>query len=312
MGLDPIRCAVGPRADAGTARELLLERFPALADAAATALDERFARGEIVRPDGSPWAAGDVLRPGDVLWFHREPRPEQVPDVALPVLAHDEHLLVIDKPHDMATIPRGVHVLSSALVRLRRRTGITDLVPLHRLDRLTAGVLAFGVRREERADYQTLFARGAVRKTYRAVVADRLCDLEVGEDLLLRDRLDKPHGSLQALVLDGEPNAETALRVLAVAGEGHGRRALLELRPRTGRTHQLRVQLASRGWPILGDDLYPIVRRDPPALPLQLLAARLAFTDPVTGQERDLVSGRQLALESEEPDGPGALTTLVP
>src|SRR5690625_6997950 len=55
---------------------------------------------------------------------------------ALPIFLHrDDHLLVLDKPHDMATMPRGAHVLSSALVRLRRATGITTLSPLHRLDR---------------------------------------------------------------------------------------------------------------------------------------------------------------------------------
>ena len=64
------------------------------------------------------------MRPGDELWFHRELRPEAIPDVELPVLHLDDHLLVIDKPHDMATMPRGAHVLASALVRLRRETGI--------------------------------------------------------------------------------------------------------------------------------------------------------------------------------------------
>src|SRR5690606_3818412 len=108
--------------------------------------------------------------PGDELWFHRELRAEEVPEVELPVLLRDEHLLVLDKPHDMATMPRGAHVLSSALVRLRRRTGLVELSPLHRLDRRTAGVLAFGVRAQERAAYQGLFARGEVDKEYRARV----------------------------------------------------------------------------------------------------------------------------------------------
>lgn len=279
--------------EAPGALEALLARFPALADPGATALAARFATGEIVDADGRAWGVEDPVRPGDELWFHRELRPESIPDVELPVLHQDDHLLVIDKPHDMATMPRGAHVLSSALVRLRRETGIETLAPLHRLDRRTAGVLAFGIRPEERPAYQQLFADRDVDKEYEALVAPTAaCTLALaaGERTVLRDRLVKERGELRTQVLPGEPNAETVLEVLSTREDDVRH---LRLAPRTGRTHQLRAQLAARGAPILGEDLYP----DPvpeSGMPLQLLARRLAFEDPLTAEPREFTSAREL------------------
>ncbi|MBE9403808.1 pseudouridine synthase [Brachybacterium sp. p3-SID1565] len=296
-GPEPTPAPRGSHVPGTTALAGLRQRYPALADPAATPLEQRFARGDIVRADGTAWAAEDVLQPGDELWFHRELRQEHVPDVDLVILHQDEHLLVADKPHDMATMPRGSHVLSSALVRLRRSTGITTLSPLHRLDRRTAGVLAFGVDPAERSAYQELFARREVRKEYLAWVAPYREGAAVPADLptmvgartVVRDRLVKEHGDLLARMVAGEPNAITEVEVAAVELDGT---LTLRLRPLTGRTHQLRAQLASRGMPIVGEDLYPTPRD--PVGPLHLLARSLAFTDPVTGQERRFTSALDL------------------
>ncbi len=302
-GLDAVRWQIPRDAGAGPAARMLLARFPALADPDAAPLADRFAGGEIVDAHGRAWAADDIAGPGDELWFHRELREEAVPTDPLPVLFRDEHLLVIDKPHDVATMPRGAHVLSSALVRLRRETGIADLVPLHRLDRRTAGVLAFGVRPEERSAYQQLFARREVDKRYEALVLpgeDCTLPREAGARSQLADRMLKERGVLTAVLAPGEPNALTELEVLAVLEppeappRAAGGALHLGLRPRTGRTHQLRLQLSSRGAPILGEDLYPEPCTDPDG-PLQLLARSLSFTDPVTRQSREFHSRRSLA-----------------
>ncbi|WP_394215625.1 pseudouridine synthase [Brachybacterium vulturis] len=305
-GLDAVRWRVPRDTTAGRgALELLQERFPALADPAATPLSARFAAGEIVDAAGRTWAAEDPAVPGEELWFHRELRPEEVPEIELPVLHRDKHLLVIDKPHDIATMPRGAHILASALVRLRRATGIQSLVPLHRLDRRTAGVLAFGIRPEERSAYQQLFARREVDKAYEAVVApapNSSLPRHPGQRCRLRDRLVTQRGALTTQVLAGEPNAETELEVLAADAAGVLRMGLW---PRTGRTHQLRAQLAARGAPILGEDLYwppqrarPSVDLWPEDLSLQLLARRLAFVDPVTAQRREFRSAQELRTTS--------------
>ena len=117
----------------------------------------------------------------------------------------------MDKPHFLATMPRGRHVAQTALVRLRRELDLPELSPAHRLDRLTAGVLLFTARREVRGAYQTLFAHGLVHKTYLAV-AHGVPDVEL--PTVVRNRIIKRRGVLQATVEPGEPNAETLIEPL--------------------------------------------------------------------------------------------------
>src|SRR5699024_889441 len=164
------------------------------------------------------------------------------------------------------------------------------------------GVLAFGIRPEERPAYQQLFARREVDKRYEALVLPEPSSSlprRPGERRALRDRLDKRRGGLTTRVLTGEPNAVTALEVLAGGAAGALR---MGLRPRTGRTHQLRAPLAARGAPILAEGLYRSPdRARPPAplwpedLPLQLLARGLSFVDPVPGEHREFRSAQELA-----------------
>jgi tRNA pseudouridine32 synthase/23S rRNA pseudouridine746 synthase len=195
--------------------------------------------------------------------------------------------VVADKPHFLATMPRGRHVVQTALVRLRRQLGLPELSPAHRLDRLTAGVLLFTTRRELRGAYQTLFARGAVHKTY---VARAAVDPNVALPRVVRSRIVKRRGDLQAVEEPGEPNAETLVESISADG-------LYRLTPRTGRTHQLRVHMASLELPIYGDPLYPKVidiAVDDFSAPLELLAQRMEFEDPLTGSHRRFVSPRRL------------------
>lgn len=295
-GLAPVRLLVDAAllARSGPARvpDVLLARFPPLADPAATPLAQRVARGDVLRADGTAWGSEDRPAVGDELWFHRERAPEAVPAVHLPVLLHDEHLLAVDKPHDLATTPRGTHVLASALVRLRQETGIEELTPLHRLDRRTAGVLLLGVVPSERAEYQGIFARGEVTKEYEALVADGpRCVTGARQEVALR--LERTRGDLRTRVVEGPPNSRTTVEIGSPRSGGARE---VRLWPATGRTHQLRVHLSHLGMPILGDELYPEPR--PVAESggtLCLLARALCFTDPVTGTPRRLRSTRELA-----------------
>jgi tRNA pseudouridine32 synthase / 23S rRNA pseudouridine746 synthase len=282
-----VRDGLGParlRLRGGSVLEELRSRFGPAAAAKVTA-------GEVVDADGVALDAGSVIPAGSHVYFYRELAAEVPVPFDIPVLHRDDDIVVVDKPHFLATMPRGRHVAQTALVRLRRELDLPGLSPAHRLDRLTAGVLVFTTRREVRGRYQTLFSRGLVRKTYLARASGKPA---VTLPRVVSSRIIKRRGCLQAVTEPGEPNAETLVE--AVGG------GLYRLTPRTGRTHQLRVQMASLGLPIDGDPLYPNVI-DVPAddfsAPLQLLAHSLEFDDPefddpVTGSPRRFVSRRCL------------------
>jgi tRNA pseudouridine32 synthase/23S rRNA pseudouridine746 synthase len=278
----PPRDGLGParlRVHGGPLGEELTRRFGPEVAAKAIA-------GEVVDRRGAVLDPATVLPAGAVVYLYRELRDEVPVPFDIPVLYQDEDIVVADKPHFLATMPRGRHVAQTALVRLRRELGLDELSPAHRLDRLTAGVLLFTARREVRGAYQTMFARGAVHKTYLARAA---VDPNVVLPRVVCSRIVKRRGNFQAIEEPGEPNAET---LVELSPDG-----LYRLTPRTGRTHQLRVQMASLGLPIYGDPLYPNVvevAADDFSTPLQLLAQRMEFDDPLSGTRREFVSRRQL------------------
>lgn len=279
----PVRDGLGPA-------RVRLRGGPVLAELTARfggAARSKVLAGEVVDADGLPVDEATVLPAGASVYLYRE-LPEEVPvPFDIPVLHRDADIVVVDKPHFVATMPRGRHVAQTALVRLRRELGLPELSPAHRLDRLTAGVLLFTARREVRGAYQTLFSRGLVRKTYLARAA---VDPALVLPRVVRSRIIKRRGVLQAGCEPGTPNAETLVELVSPDG-------LYRLTPRTGRTHQLRVHMASLGVPIDGDPLYPDIVDVPPddfSTPLGLLARRIEFDDPLTGERREFVSRRAL------------------
>ncbi|MEV5915348.1 RluA family pseudouridine synthase [Streptomyces chartreusis] len=286
-GVDPVRVRM-PVGDAwATVRDHLVTRLAAGAEA----IDGMLDAGLIVDAAGRPVTRDTAYVPGMYVWFHRQlPDEERVP-FAIDVVYRDDHLVVADKPHFLATTPRGSHVAETALARLRRELGIPTLGAAHRLDRLTAGLVMFTVRPEERGFYQSLFRDKRVAKEYEAVAR-----YEPALDLprTVRSRIVKERGVMAAREVEGEPNAVSRVELL----EHHNGLARYRLRPSTGQTHQLRVHMSALGVPILGDPLYPVVT-DPVAdgdfrRPLQLLARVLEFTDPVTGHKHRFVSSRLL------------------
>lgn len=255
-----------------------------------TGLRERLAAGEVLLQNGTVVTEATPYAPGQRVYLHRDVPEEAVVPGEVLLLHQDENLVVVDKPHFLATMPRGAHVRQSAVLLLRQRLGLPDLAPAHRLDRLTAGVLVLTARREVRGAYQRLFSDRAVRKEYRAVAPVRP-GLELPRTV--RSRIIKRRGEWQATEEPGEVNAVTEVGLLASDGD-HG---LYRLQPSTGRTHQLRVHLSSLGIPIDDDPLYPEVRQVAPddfERPLQLLASHLSFTDPLTGGMRCFTSTRTL------------------
>lgn len=278
----PVRDGLGParvRLRGGAVLVELADRFGE--DAATKVLN-----GEVLAADGSVVTASTVLQPNSLVYLYRDLPDEVTVPFDIPILYRDQNVVVVDKPHFLATMPRGAHVAQTALVRLRRDLDLPELSPAHRLDRLTAGVLLFTARREVRGAYQRMFANGLVRKEYRAHAP---VDPDLELPVTVCSRIVKRRGCLQAVEEPGTPNAETLVEHV-----GGGR---YRLTPRTGRTHQLRVHMASLGIPITGDPLYPSVldvATDDFSTPLRLLAHRMEFKDPVTGAARRFTSMRQL------------------
>ncbi|MGW1718448.1 RluA family pseudouridine synthase [Streptomyces sp. NPDC002156] len=297
-GVDPVRVRL-PAGDAyATVRDHLVARLAA----GAGVIDEMFDAGRIVDADGRPVARAAAYVPGMFVWFYRElPDEERVP-FALDVVYRDEHVVVADKPHFLATTPRGSHVAETALARLRRELGVPTLGAAHRLDRLTAGLVLFTVRPEERGAYQTLFRDKRVAKEYEAVAP---YDPALLLPRTVSSRIVKERGVMAAREVEGEPNAVSRVELL----EHRNGRARYRLMPSTGQTHQLRVHMSALGVPILGDPLYPVVT-GPVAdgdfrRPLQLLARVLEFADPVTGLDHRFVSPRVLRAWSSYEDWAG-------
>ncbi|NOV96277.1 pseudouridine synthase [Isoptericola halotolerans] len=300
-GLNPTRLVLphdpGSVARYATAVAYLLDRFPDDTDR----LREKIAAEEVVTGEGTPVTAATPYAPRGFLYLYRDPPAAEpgVPALAdVEVLHRDDDLLVVDKPHLVATTPRGRWVTQTVLTHLRVTLDLPDLVPAHRLDRPTAGVLVLTVRPQVRGAYQTVFQERRARKTYEAVAA--LPDDDAPPfPRTVSSRIVKRRGVVRAEEVPGEPNAESSIELVGSDEErGLG---LYRLAPRTGKTHQLRLHMASLGLPILHDPFWPELRADgddgvdDAGPPLQLLARSLEFDDPLTGAPRRFTSRRTLA-----------------
>jgi len=295
-GLNPTRLRLPENGTWATVAEYLFDRFPN--DTVRVA--EKIGIGEVVAGNGTVITPDTEFVPRTFVYLYRDPPVEPRVPFEIDILHRDDTLLVVDKPHFLATTPRGSWVAETALVRLRRELDLPELSPVHRLDRLTAGVLVFTVRREARGPYQTLFDRRLVDKEYEAI-APYSPELDFPREV--HSRIVKERGVLQAHEVPGPVNAVTRMELLGVDGD----LARYRLRPQTGKTHQLRVHMNSSGLPILGDNLYPEVYNVAPqdySSPLQLLATSLEFDDPITGQRTRFASRRNLAAWRHTTPGP--------
>jgi len=297
----PIRDGVGPACVTlpigtwATVLDFLIERFPHVLPAE---LEDRLARGDVVGEDGTPVAAAQPYIPHRKLYYYRALAQERRIPFEANILYQDEYLVAVDKPHFLPVIPSGHYLQETLLVRLVRSLGIETLAPMHRLDRETAGVVLFTVQPALRGRYQDLFKRRAVAKEYEAIAPHRP---ELEFPVTRHNRLvpGEPFLRMREAADDesGARNAHTTIERLEVLDVDWAR---YRLTPYTGKKHQLRVHMAGLGIPIRNDVIYPTLHPhaalDAPNYdtPLQLLARRIAFTDPITGERRQFSSERRL------------------
>jgi tRNA pseudouridine32 synthase/23S rRNA pseudouridine746 synthase len=254
---------------------------------------QRLAAGDVLDDNGQAVSATAACEPGARLYYYRQLDDEAEIPFEERIVFQDEHLLVADKPPFMPVTPGGRYVRHSLMVRLKQRTGIDTLNPIHRIDRETAGLVVFNIRPQDRNAYHALFRDRAVDKRYEAIAPHQP---ELCWPVTRRSRIEEDVEAFFRMVEgEGEPNSETRIDLLEV----NGRWARYALEPVTGKRHQLRVHLQALGASIAGDQFYPVVRRGPDEAedfqdPLRLLARAIAFTDPVTGQARRFESGQRL------------------
>jgi 23S rRNA pseudouridine955/2504/2580 synthase len=228
---------------------------------------QKLCRTGQVRVDGRRAEAATRLMPGQAVRIPplpalpAEPKPPAkidrsfAQDLERTVIYRDEHVIVLNKPHGLPVQggPRIAHHLDGVLVALRYGGERPRLV--HRLDRDTSGVLVLACTPGTAAKLAAAFRTRAVEKTYWAVVAGRPVPVAGRVDLPLR-RISGGRGERTAPAAPGDAGATHAITDYRTLDNAAQKLAWLELRPLTGRTHQLRVHCVTLGAPILGDLKY--------------------------------------------------------
>lgn len=290
----PTRHGVGPTCvflPAGpwpTVLDFLAERMPHISRETWT---ERLRSQSVLNAEGQPVPLTQPYTPQTRVFYYRHIEDEPQLQESASIVFEDDHLLVADKPHFMPVTPTGQYVQQSLLVQLKSRTGCDDLVPLHRIDRETAGLVLLSKRPVNRDAYHALFRQQLVHKAYHAVAPFR-SDLTLPRTHTSRLVTGEPSfGCKRSRALPTAKPASACCAPMALA--------LYQLEPVSSRRHQLRVHMLALGLPLEGDLFYPEAQRGPGApedfsQALQLLAQRITFTDPVTGTERVFESQRSL------------------
>ena len=252
---------------------------------------DRIARGRVLDGNGAPINADLPYREGLRIHYFREVAAEKPIPVQKHILYADEHLVVADKPHFLPVTPAGEYVEQTLLRRLIRRLDNPHLVPLHRIDRHTAGLVLFSANPQSRAAYQSLFPTRQIDKHYEAIARALP---QWAFPLVHKSRLVEGEPFFRMRESAGVSNTETRVTVLEQNGEWwrYG------LFPVTGKKHQLRVHMSALGAGICNDPFYPEVLKDAPddyTRPLKLLARSLRFVDPLSGEARHFESLLTLA-----------------
>ncbi|HEY9043229.1 MAG TPA: pseudouridine synthase [Rheinheimera sp.] len=277
-----------------TVLQFLCLQFPFVCEAL---WRDRIAKGKVHWFNGAAITVDTPFMASKRLCYYREVVAEPVIPFEHRILYQDQHILLADKPHFLPVTPGGEYVNECLLARLKRDTALDDIVPVHRLDRDTAGLVLFSVNAKSRPAYYQLFSQGNISKSYQAVarLTPALRNAALPVNWHIANRIEKSQPAFINAIVPGEVNAMSDISLQQHA-DGLG---LFELIPHSGKTHQLRLHMLSLGMPILHDNYYPVLLpKRPPQFdkPLQLLAKTLSFIDPVTNSAQAFTSQQQLAL----------------
>ncbi len=268
--------------------DFLTQRFPGID---ADIWKRRIESGKVLTEEGKTICLDMPCTPLKRLHYFREvPKEEIIPFTEAIVFCNID-LLVACKPHFLPVTPGGPYVNQCLLHRLKEKTDNPHLSPINRIDRETAGLVLFSMNPKTRGRYQELFMQGKVDKTYEAVT-QYPHDPEK-DTWTMENRLIKGTPWFRMKEAPGKPNAISKISLIRTMEN----RAVFKLKPVTGKKHQLRLHLAGSGFPILNDRYYPELlpeKKNDYSAPLQLLARRLEFRDPISGIQMRYESHRQL------------------
>ncbi|OGT97406.1 MAG: pseudouridine synthase [Geobacteraceae bacterium GWB2_52_12] len=268
--------------------EFLIRRFPRVLR---TIWEQRILDGKVLDDHGQVITLDSEYAPLKRLFYFREVEQERVIPFAEKIIFQNDDLIVACKPHFLPVIPGGPYVAECLLNRLRKSTGNHDLVPIHRIDRETAGIVMFSANMKTRALYNEIFLNGAVEKTYQAVAEYTPTSNET--EWTVENRVVSGEPWFRMKTAPGASNARSIIKLV----ETKEKLARFLLHPLTGKTHQLRLHMSGLGFRILNDKYYPDLlpeTADDYTNPLQLIAKTVRFTDPVTGRRMEFTSQREL------------------
>ncbi len=280
-------CVVLPPGPWSRVIDFLVQRFPSVSP---NTWLQRLHAGDVINDQGQVLSADAPCTPGQRVYYFRAVALEPSIPFEAVVLWQDAHLLVVDKPHFLPVMPSGKYLQETVLVRLKNALQLDALVPIHRIDRDTAGLVLFSKQAATRGAYQELFRTRQIDKTYECIAP---WNPDLAWPQRRESRILPAAHFMQQTEVEGAPNALTFIEPIDV----HAPWARYALKPVTGQRHQLRVHMAALGLPLLGDGIYPTLTPEGVpdyTRPLQLLAKSIAFTDPLSGEARQFKSARSL------------------
>jgi 23S rRNA pseudouridine1911/1915/1917 synthase len=251
-----------------------------------------------VTVNGRPEKAGYRLALGDtVLVRALPPAPSHLAaeDIPVPILYEDDDILVVDKPAGLTVHPapghRGHTLVNAVLAHLASAPGGAERPGIvHRLDKDTSGVMVIARNAAAHANLAAQFKQHKVTKVYLALVRGHLTP----EEGIIEAAIGRDAGDRKKMAVTGENRGRQAVTRYRVT-RYIGNCTYLEVMPRTGRTHQIRVHLAAIGYPVVGDATYGVKS---PLLSRQFLHAhRLGFSLPSTGKYVEFTSPLPADLE---------------
>jgi len=287
-------CLPEKRVGVNTVLQFLCEQFSLITE---DVWRERIKQGKVHWLDGNLIDEYTLYQAGKVLCYYREVKAESTIPFQHQIIYQDEHIVIADKPHFLPVTPGGRFVNECLLARLQRELAIEELVPVHRLDKDTAGLVMFSLNPDTRAQYFQLFADKRIDKRYLAVARCHPPEIRIGREWRIKNRIEVAEPRfIRRQTNSGEPNAESQIECIAL----HEELGLFRLSPITGKTHQLRLHMMAINAPILNDSFYPVLQPENDGCyqePLQLLANKLSFVDPVSGVHHLFESRQKLRLQ---------------